>query len=477
MIEKEESSNRSYHQYAFFRKEQIRMLIFKSRESSSSDDGLPKRNSGGLPGHHRHGGGSEQSLDDEYDMCSDVDDLQDRYELVDEVSDLRRDPRGKPDRRPRPRRGEEGFPDIDSYDVFNDGSCHHGPSLVDEEERTAVFRGRRSSGPSYVAASGHIDGSMDETESVTFSRHRGTRSYVRCGLETRQPDFDNGDFGPQLHGGRHRYDVGGREPIKPHQAGSRLEKIFEDDDDAGADDEFHESQRRHERRERLGARPVHSANCLATDGGRGEDLEDKLREGRYRNGHDLGVGPGVELPTRMHYYEDEIIDHELAHETPGISLRRVPVVHFGSLQVRETLANRFSNDVFFNSELEERPPYRTHQFNPRHLRQERTPQQPFHSDDHRTTGRFEGGHGQAAFFPDDTITSKQFAAHLQSGLPNEKTPQQVGTTLPNQPPDVQAQGIESAKPQQGGRTLGSHGLDGIVEEAPRGWAASPERTP
>ena len=451
------------------------MLIFQSSESSSSNDEVPKRDSGRPPGHRRHEGGSEQSLDDEYDMCSDIDDLQDRYELVDEVSDLRRDPRVKPDRRPRPRRGEEGSPDIDSYGVFNDGPCHHGPSLVDEEEWTTVFRGRRSSGPSHAAASGHIDGSIDETESVTFSRHRGTRSYVRCSLETRQPDFDSEDFGPQLHGGRQRFDVGGRESIKPHQAKSRLEKIFEDDDDAGSDDEFHESQRQHERRERLGARPVHSANCLATDGGHGEDLEQKLHEGRYRNGHDLGVGPGVELPTRMHYYEEEIIDHELAHETPGISLHRVPVVHFGSLQVRETLANRFSNNLF-NSELEERPFLRPHQFGSRHLRQGRTPQQPPQDDDHRTAGLFEGSYWQTAVFPNDTITSKKFATHLQSGLPNDESPQQVGNTLPNEPPGVQVQVIESANPQRGGRTSGSHGLDGTVEEAPRGWAASSERT-
>ena len=452
------------------------MLIVQSSESSSSNDEVPKRDSGRPPGHRRHEGGSEQSLDDEYDMCSDIDDLQDRYELVDEVSDLRRDPRAKPDRRPRPRRGEEDSPDIDSYGVFNDGPCHHGPSLVDEEEWTTVFRGRRSSGPSHAAASGHIDGSIDETESVTFSRHRGTRSYVRCGLETRQPDFDNEDFAPQLHGGRQRYDVGGREPIKPHQAGSRLEKIFGDDDDADADDEFHEKQRRHDRRERLGVRPIHSAHCLARDDGPGEDLDDGLREGRYRHGHDLGVGPGVELPTRMHYYEEEIIDYELVHETPGIGLRRVPVVHFGPLQVRETLANRFSNNFFFSSEREESLFHGSDQFNPRHLGQERTPQQAPHSDGHRSTGRLEGSQGQSDVIPDETITSEQVASHLQPEMPNDKTPQQAGTTLPNEPPGVQVQVIESANPQQGGRTLGTHGLDGTVEEAPRGWAASSERT-
>ncbi|CAF9921602.1 MAG: hypothetical protein ALECFALPRED_001837 [Alectoria fallacina] len=204
---------------------------------------------------------------------------------------------------------------------------------------------------------------------------------------------------------------------------------------------------------------------------RDEDLEDGLRAVRYGREHDLGVGPGVELPTRMHYYEEEIVDHELVHETPGRGLRRVSVVHFGSLPVRTTLVKRFSSQIF-HSELEERPFDLSHQFNPRPRR--RSPHKHFQHDDHRTSDHFEESHGQVGVFGDDSVAPEQVAFHNPLKIWNNEALGQLGFTMPHNPPIVQIGLVDSPAPRP---VLPDNDPNGTAEEAPRDWGASPGHVP
>ena len=80
--------------------------------------------------------------------------------------------------------------------------------------------------------------------------------------------------------------------------------------------------------------------------------------------HDIAVGHGIELPTRMHYFERGVADTESKHGASITHLRRVPVMNFEHL--RETWDKRSPNDRMFNEELEDRRFDRSpNQLNPR----------------------------------------------------------------------------------------------------------------
>lgn len=153
---------------------------------------------------------------------------------------------------------------------------------------------------------------------------------------------------------------------------------------------------------------MHSANRFAEDGGLDEDLED-----RFGRSHFLGVGPGIELPTQMHYFEEETIDNESVHEAPAGGVRRVSVMNFGYFQVRDTLADRCSSEI---SKLEERPFDYLPLYNSCRSRNGCNPRRTSHMNEYRATDSFERRHGQASVFPNKNITSEQVAALFKPNL-------------------------------------------------------------
>ena len=188
--------------------------------------------------------------------------------------------------------------------------------------------------------------------------------------------------------------------------------------------------------------------------------------GRY-----LGVGPGLELPTRTHYFEGALGDGGLVHTTPGKGLRRVPVVNFEVFRARGALSNGTPTRIYtsdFEQHLFDGPP---------RPRSRRTAGQLPHNDEHRAAATFEGRLGQVAVCLDHTINSEQVEVPLQFGLSHDQFLQKESNGLRNIPLTNQAQVIDCATLQQDGSALSEHSLNGTAEEASSGWDSSVEHEP
>ena len=176
----------------------------------------------------------------------------------------------------------------------------------------------------------------------------------------------------QLHGARRSCDGQKKEHLGPHQAAGHVEERPNNGD---VEDESREERRQHERTERFAADAILQVNWPERDGDSCEDFEDELRAGKLGSGRGryLGVGPGVHLPTRMHYFGDGDIDEDLAEGSSGRGLRRIPVIDFGPLLVRNTLGTQSPNTI-------QRVPRYT---SPLHPRNRCAPHRPSQDDDHR----------------------------------------------------------------------------------------------
>ena len=188
---------------------------------------------------------------------------------------------------------------------------------------------------------------------------------------------------------------------------------------------------------------------------------------RYGRSHRpyLGVGPGIELPTRMHYFEGALNGSGLTHGTPGRGLRRVPVVNFESFRAGGNSSNGILPRIF-TSEFEQ------HLFDDHPL--------PFNGCDARhipnnflyiAAGSSEERPGQSSICSRDAVSSEQVAIRTRTESSNEQFCRQRETCLASLSPGREFQAIEIASSQPGGPALSEDGLNCTPGETTHGHGA------
>lgn len=181
-------------------------------------------------------------------------------------------------------------------------------------------------------------------------------------------------------------------------------------------------------------------------------------------GHYFGVGPGVELPTRMHYFQGALNHDYVANANPGGRLRRVPVVNLGLL-----LSNSFGNGYptgMGTSELEQ------YLFDTApHPRTENTARQPSNYEKFRAAVMSQTRSAKAAVCACNSILSEQAPACLQLEPSVNHCLHQGQTCLLENSPTYEARALNSAYTQQGGPVQAEHGT---AEKNPQGPEAGSE---
>ena len=123
----------------------------------------------------------------------------------------------------------------------------------------------------------------------------------------------------------------------------------------------------------------------------------------------FGVGPGVELPTRMHYFEGALNHGNVGNATPRRGLRRIPVVNFELLRAGRTLVDGYP-PAMCTSELEE------HLFDaPLRIRTECAAHKLSHYDECGAVGGSEARLAKAAACSYNPIVSELVPVGLQLG--------------------------------------------------------------
>ena len=198
-----------------------------------------------------------------------------------------------------------------------------------------------------------------------------------------------------------------------------------------------------------------------------------LRANRYRRSYRpyLGVGPGIELPTRMHLFEGALNGGGLAHTTPGRGLRRVPVVNFESFRAAGESGNEILPRIF-TSEFEQ------HLFDDLPLPLNGCAARHRPNDvEYIADGESEARPGEAAVSPYGSVDSEQLAIRHQLGSSIDQSLHQGQTGLLNNYPSNEAQAVDSASIRRSGPALSEHGLDGTAEEILHAQDAAFEHTP
>ena len=176
----------------------------------------------------------------------------------------------------------------------------------------------------------------------------------------------------------------------------------------------------------------------------------------------FGVGPGVELPTRMHYFEGALNHENSAYATPGRGLRRIPVVNFDLLRTSNTLDNGYPAEMC-TSELEQ------HLFDtPRRPCIGRTAHQFPYYDEYIADRGSEAMPGEAAVCPYGSVDSEQLAIRLQPGTSIDQSLHRAQTNLLNKSSNNETLAVDSASTQRDGPALLKHGLNDTAEEVPHG---------
>lgn len=285
--------------------------------------------------------------------------------------------RGEKEGRRQLSQTEEGIPVLEPHRVLNEGVRPRKPYVIDKQNMTARLRGSQSLESILVATPHRVKRSMNEADLITSLSFPNTQYHTNSGLWTRPRNLGDTDVNNQLHAARQSCDGTRKESSGPHQTEGHVEERPNYGD---VEDEC-----QLERMGRLEVDTILQGNSLKTDGDSSEDFEDGLRAGKPRRGRKRysGVGPGLHLPTRMHYFDEQTSEDDLAHEAPGRGLRRIPVIDFRPLLVRKTLGPQFRNTI--SRIVSENFPIHClpNCSDPLHPNNEHTPRQPTHEDDHR----------------------------------------------------------------------------------------------